>query len=112
MNAEGVVLAIAHYGEPITIKRMTGIQRVSFAVEVQAHVTIGGGQLLVAGVLQIADVIRMTDREMKASQWPAPPRHGDQIVFRDGRVSTIQGRVQDWHLDDGDEVYLAHILGG
>ena len=111
MNADAVVRALQQLGEDMTFRRLTGTQRVAFDVVVRAHVVMGGVNILVGGVLQTGDLIRLTNREMKAAQWPAPPRHGDQIVFADGRVSAVQGRVQIYHLEE-DDVYNVHTLGG
>ena len=112
MNADAFYRAVNHYGERVTIRRLTGTQRIAFGVECQASVRIGAAQVLVGGVFQMADEVRVGDREMRAAQWPQPPRHGDQVQLADGHYLTIHGECQVWGLDNGDKVYSIRCLGG
>jgi hypothetical protein len=111
MNADACYRAFYRVGQPIKISRLSGTARIPFTVTCQANVHIGGAQLLIAGILQMADEIRCGDREMKAMQWPKPPRNGDRIEFQDGHVSAVQGHAMAYNLD-GEEVYVIKCLGG
>jgi hypothetical protein len=111
MNADAFYRAVYRVGQPLKISRLSGTQRIPFTVTCQANVNIGGAQLLVAGVFQTADEIRCGDREMKAMQWPLPPRGGDRVEFQDGHVSTIQGHAMTYRLET-EIVYVFRCLGG
>ncbi len=66
-----------------------------------------------ADVQQTVDVVTITNRELAASQWVGPPRHGDRIKYSDGRISLVQGRSQVYNFDNtGDLVYVFHVFGG
>lgn len=111
MDATSFYLAANRIGEWITIRRLTGTQRISFGVECRGFVNVGGAQALVSGLLQNVDEIRVCDREMRAKQWPSPPHHGDQIVYGSGRVTTIYGEPNTIILDGGDLLFVIHTLG-
>jgi hypothetical protein len=111
MNADAFYRAVDRVGQTIKISRLSGTARIPFTVTCQANVNIGGAQLLVAGILQMADEVRCGAREMDAMQWPKPPRNGDRIEFPDGHVSTVQGHAQAYRLES-DTVYVIRCLGG
>jgi hypothetical protein len=89
----GVRRALARAGEKITLRRVTGTQRVPFDVICRALVTIGGATALVGGVQQTADRVLMTADELDAARWRGPPRHGDQVIFDDGTIAIVQRRA-------------------
>lgn len=111
MNADAFYRATERVGQMITIRRLTGTQRIPYGVECQASVRIGAGQVLVSGVLQMADEVRVGDREMRAAQWPAPPRHGDQVQLADGHLTTVFGEAQMYRLES-DRIYVLRCIGG
>ena len=79
MNADGVRRALVRAGETITLRRVTGTQRVPFDVICRALVTIGGTTTLVGGVQQTADRVLMTGGRTGrgALVWPPSRRSVD-----------------------------------
>lgn len=112
MNIDGILRIIAGYGDTITLRRLTGVQRVPYDVVCAAAVITGADSVVVNGVQQTADRIILTSREIDQSQWRGEPRHGDQIVYADGRVTTVQGRADVRPMPNGDRVFILHTLGG
>jgi hypothetical protein len=112
MNADALVRALTHYGDDVILRRLTGIQRVPFDVPCRVSVNIGAAQALVGGVQITADRILMSSREIQAAGWPGFPRHGDQVVYDDGRTFVVQGRANPAPLDDGDFLIQLTVLGG
>lgn len=112
MNADAVVRALEHYGDHVTLRRLTGTQRVPFDVACRAAVTVGAAQTLVGGIQITADRLTMTDREIRAAGWPGMPRHGDQVIYDDGRIFVVQGHANPVPMDDGDNVLFLTVLGG
>jgi hypothetical protein len=112
MNADGVRRALARAGETITLRRVTGTQRVAFDVICRALVTIGGATTLVGGVQQTADRVLMTSDELDAARWPGPPRHGDQVIYDDGTIAIVQGRADIRRMSGGDRVFTMTAIGG
>ena len=111
MNADGVIRALETQGEMITIKRLTGTRQVPFSVSCLAFVEVGAASVLIGSVQQTADKIMLTDREMNETQWPQPPRHGDQVVYADGSTRIVQGRAMVYRVAE-DRVYMLNTLGG
>jgi hypothetical protein len=98
-------------GGPITLRRVTGTARIPFDVTVQAFVGSGGGAQPLIGAVQIAgDKVTMTNREILAAKWPAPPRHGDILIYQDGTTVVVQGRAAAYTLAE-DTVYVLQVLG-
>jgi len=112
LNADALVRALTHYGDDVTLRRLTGTARIPFSVPCRASVTIGSAQALVGGVQITADRILMSSREIQAAGWPGMPRHGDQVIYDDGRVFVVQGRADPFALDDGDFLIQLTVLGG
>lgn len=95
----------------MTIRRLTGTRQVAFSVQCLGTVRRGVTSQLIGNVQQTLDQVQISDREMRASQWPAPPRQGDQIVYSSGAVRTVLANVEIDRLDD-DTVYTLKTLGG
>lgn len=111
MNADGFIRACLKNGETLMILRLTGTRQTAFSVRCLGCVRKGVESVLVGAVQQTADEVKVSDREMRASQWPAPPRQGDQIVYANGSVRTVMANVQADRLDE-DTVYTIKTLGG
>jgi hypothetical protein len=111
VNADGFIRACEKNGEMLVIRRLTGTRQTAFSVECLGCVRKGIESALVGNVQQTTDVIQVSDREMRAAQWPAPPRQGDQIVYGNGAVRTIMANVQHDRLDE-DTVFTIKTLGG
>lgn len=111
MNADSFMSLCARNGDTFTIRRLTGTRQVAFSVQCLGNVRRGVESVLVGNVQQTADQIQITDREMRAVQWPAPPRQGDQIVYSNGAVRTVLANVNIDRLDE-DTVYTLKTLGG
>lgn len=107
-----MVRALVRYGDHVTLRRLTGIQRVPFDVKCRASVTTGAAQAMVGGVQITADRLVLTDREIKAAGWPGMPHHGDQVIYDDGRIFVVQGRANPTPMDDGDSIIFLTVLGG
>lgn len=115
MNADGIVRMMTdHGGQRITLRRWTGTGagRTSYDVPgILSVVFVGGASVLTDEVQQTADRVLMTMRELDAARQD-PPSHGDQIVYADGRVMTVQGVPDIRTLDGGDRVIRFHTVGG
>lgn len=112
MKRAEVARALATVGELVTLRRIqgTGPSRRNVDVQCCAIVNVGGATLLVGNVQQSADSILITDAEITAAGWPAPPRHGDQILYADGQtIVVVQNRAKTAPLDDGIAYTLTAI---
>jgi hypothetical protein len=110
MNADGVRRALKRVGENITLRRLTGTQRIPFDVMCRAKVTVGAATVLVGGIEQNADRVLMTADEIDAARWPGLPHHGDLVIYDDGRTATVQGRSDVTQLG-ADRVLTFPVLG-
>jgi hypothetical protein len=112
MNLDVMTRGLAKYGRTVVLRRLTGTARVPFDVTVRAAVWTGQDTVLIGNVLQTADKVLMTAREITAARWPGPPRHGDQVIYEDGRVTVVQGTVQLYPHPGGDTAIVLRALGG
>ena len=112
MNLDLMERMLADHGRTVTLRRLTGTARIPFDVTVRAAVWTGSDTVLVGAVQQTADKILLTSREIDAARWPFPPRHGDQVIYEDGRVTTVQGTVQIFPFNEGDRAIVMRSLGG
>jgi hypothetical protein len=111
MRIGAVVRALEINGEWITLRRLSGTSpRLATDVLCRAKVSIGGASFLIGSTQQNADRVLMTSREIEAASWPAPPRHGDQVVYADGTTAVVQGRADLTDLEDGS-VYTLAVMG-
>lgn len=89
MNLETVVAdMIQQYGEPVTLRRITG--GIKFDVTVVAVVRGYQPNELVGGIVQGDRLVIISNREIGRRQWPGPPKIGDQFIIR-GKTATVQG---------------------
>ena len=112
MRLDFMTQSLAKYGRDVTLRRMTGTARVAFDVKVRAAVWTGSDTVLVGTVQQTADKVLLTSREIDAARWPGPPRHGDQVIYEDGRVTTVQGTVQVFPFTNDTALVLRTLGGG
>lgn len=110
MNADSFIGLCTRNGDTVVIRRLTGTRQTAFSVECLGNIRRGVETQLIGGVQQTHDVIQVSDREMRACQWPSPPRQGDQIVYGSGATRTILAGVQIDRLDE-DTVYTIKTLG-
>lgn len=110
MNVGAIERALARAGQDVTLRRVTGTQRVPFEVKCRASVQTGAATVLVGSVQQAGDRVMFTSRAIDAARWPAPPRHGDQIVYDDGTTVSVQGRATTHRVGE-DMVYVVQAIG-
>lgn len=105
--------ALAANGRTVTLRRLTGTgaNRATFDVTLRVAVNVGADSVVVGSVMQTADRVIMLAREMDAARWPRPPRHGDQIIYEDGRTTVVQGTVMVYPSAE-DTAYVLRTLGG
>ncbi len=120
MNFKTVRYAMAKNGDFVTFRRVAGTKRVPFDVRCLGAIrqsvspqSRSSRMELVGEIQQGFDLITVTNAEMVAARWPAPPRHGDQVLFDNGTVLTVQGRVQISQdpRGEGDAVYQCAVVG-
>ena len=111
MNIGSVVRAVEKQGELITLRRMTGAARVPFDAKIMAWVSIGAATLLIGGVEITADQIITTSIHLDEARWPGEPRHGDTVIYHDGRTAEVQGRASSINFDNGANSYTMTVLG-
>jgi acyl dehydratase len=110
MNIGVILRALDNQGEYITLRRMAGSARIPFDVKILAWVQVGAATLLIGGVQTTADKIITTSVQLEEVRWPGVPRHGDTIIYGDGRTSMVQGRA-DSVAFDGEIAYIMTVLG-
>lgn len=118
MNADGFLRIISGSTGPvqtITLRRPTpSSSPSSINVTCRAAIVTGISRSatdVIGDIQQTFDTVMITKREIDAASWPAPPRHGDQVVYSDGRVAVQQGRAQTVQMDS-DVVFVLRCLGG
>lgn len=80
-------------------------------VTAKAAVLIGSDNMVIGGEQQTTDRVMVTDRELNAAGWIEGPHHGDQIIYANGRVTSVQGRAAMYRMES-DRVFIIHCLGG
>jgi hypothetical protein len=113
IDVSAVAVALDQAGDWVTLRRMTGrtaASRSRFDVACRASVQVGAASVLAQGVQQNADRVMLTSLELDAAQWPGPPKHGDLVIYADGRVTAVQGSADVRQLTGGS-VYILRCLG-
>jgi hypothetical protein len=108
VNADGFLRLVS--GQMGPVQTITLRRRNAPDVIVPAAVQIGGTSVVVGDVQQTADKIMCTDREIKAA-WADDPKHGDQVIYSNGRTTMVQGRAEPVQFD-ADRVFVLRCLGG
>lgn len=81
---------IQHYGQDVTLRRVTGTTSQTYTdVAVRAFVRKFAANELVGGITQGDRLAIIANIEIATASWPGPPRKGDQIIAG-GKVSTVQ----------------------
>ena len=88
--ADRVADAIDKVGEPATLVRLPGRTGMRAELPVNTVLTFMVPNEANGGVVQTRAEARISNRELAASNWPAPIRRGDQIIVA-GVTWTIQG---------------------
>ena len=90
MTPERIAALIAHFGQPVTLQRLTGTTtQVRHDVVCQAIVRGYEPVQLIGGITQGDRQVAISNAEIARAQWPGPLRNGDRCVI-DGRTTTIQ----------------------
>lgn len=96
---------IQREGSPATLRRPTGTGDIHFDVEVYAFHTTSTPVPLVGEASQANKMVRISNRDILARQWPGPPRDADIIILA-GKAC----RIMDVEtLSVGGEV-VEHVL--
>lgn len=110
MNVEGYRRLLARNGDRITLRRI--VNRVAVDVpNVLCSVAVGAADIVVSDVQQTVDVIYLSSVEATAAGW-GEPRHGDRVVYADGRETVVQGRTDVDDLGDGNYIWTIRCVGG
>lgn len=72
---------IRDYGEPVTLRRLTGTAQIPMDIAVRAVVREFDPQQLVGTIQQGDRTVILSNHEIAARRWPGPPRKGDQVVI-------------------------------
>ena len=103
----------AKIGRPMTLRRKT----LSGTTQTNTDVTVMAwsrdydeGELVAgAGVMQGDTEVKLSNKEIAAAAWPAPPKKGDMLIF-DSRNTIIQG-VEQRYLGTALIAYVCHVRG-
>jgi hypothetical protein len=112
MRAADIARLIALKGETVTLRRLSGTARIPFDVVIQAVVDIGAASVVVGDVQESADRVIFLSEPLSLAGWRLPPRHGDQIIYQDGRTTTVWGPVPAHLVEAGSYAYVANVRGG
>lgn len=110
MNVLGFRRMLAKNGDTITLRRITNGVR-SDVPNVLCSVKVGAAEIIVGDVQQTADEILLSSVEATAAGW-GEPRHGDRVVYSDGRETLVQGRTDVDDLGDGNYIWTIRCVGG
>lgn len=88
--AAQVANAIERVGEPGTLIRLATRTQPRVEVKLKCVPTFTAPGEATGGVVQGRVDVRISNKEIAASGWPAPVRRGDQIVIAE-TVYTVQG---------------------
>jgi hypothetical protein len=88
--ANRVADAIEKVGQPAILVRLPGKNGTRRELSLKAVPTFIAPNEPTGGVVQTRVDIRISNRELAASDWPVPIRRGDQIII-DNVTYTIQG---------------------
>lgn len=99
---------VLRQGAAITLRRVqTGVA----PIEVQPIAVVRGyvPHEMLGGIVQGDRQVTITNDEIAAAGWPAPPRKGDQVVI-DGKAATVQG-VNTTTLRGAIAKHVLHVRG-
>lgn len=88
--AKQVADAIARVGEPGILIRLAGRTTPRVELHLKCVPTFAAPGEATGGVVQGRIDVRISNKEIAASGWPAPVRRGDQIIIAE-TVYTVQG---------------------
>ena len=88
--AAQVAAAFAEAGDNATLVRLAGRTLPRHELPVRAVLVFLPPTTPIGGVVQEQKEVRISNKEIAASDWPAPIRRGDQIILG-GATYTIQG---------------------
>ena len=88
--ADRVARAFSRVGDPATLVRLAGRTLPRHELAVRAVLVFLPPTTPIGGVVQEQKEIRISNKEIANSDWPAPIRRGDQIILG-GATYTIQG---------------------
>jgi hypothetical protein len=107
--ADKVAAYIGRVGQPATLVRLPGRTGTRAELAVKCVPTFATPTAPTGGVVQAYNEIRIGNNEIKASDWPAPIRRGDQIIVG-GLTYTIQG-VQTASPGGTPAEHILYVLG-
>lgn len=92
-------------GETVTLRRMTGTQRIPLDVECRAVVTGYAPNELVGSIEQGDRKVILSPTEMRRRQWVWPPRRGDRVLIggKTFQVEAVDNRTA------GDELVRTEL---
>lgn len=109
MSPELIANMIQKYGQPVTIRRMTG--SIPFDVDVIAIVNDYVPNELVGGIQQGDRKVTISNREISSHQWPGPPVQGDKVLIN-GKTTTLQANPDTARIGDVIVKHDLRVRGG
>ena len=107
--ADQVADFIDRVGEMATLVRLPGRTGTRAELAIKCVPSYETPVAPTGGVVQAHNTIRVSNRELAASNWPAPIRRGDQIIL--GNLTfTIQG-VQTANPGGAPAMHMLYLLG-
>jgi hypothetical protein len=104
-----VAAIIARAGKIVTLRRLTGTQRVSFGVELKAVVRQAQPNELVAGLAEFGRIAICGNAEIVARQWPGPPKKGDELVVGGKTLAVLA--VETRHIGEDQALHVMAVEG-
>lgn len=110
MTPESVAAMIRAKGEPIRLRRLTSVQNVFFDLDTFGKLS-GYAPEMIAGAIQEGDrELRVGDVDIRARQWPGPPRKGDLAFRADGKPLSVDA-CETKSIGDRAVMHILRVRG-
>jgi hypothetical protein len=111
MDASGFIRIVSNGMGPVQNITLYRPGMAGPGVTLPASVQVNAVTEVIGDVQQTADRLMFSNRELKAAGWGGEPKHGDTVVYANGRTTVVQGRAEV-HQFEQDLVYAIKCLGG
>lgn len=108
MRPADVERMIAKAGRTVILRRSTSVGDLDLSVK--ASIRIFAPHEITGDLVQGDREVKISNKEISASNWPGPPAPGDRVVI-DGREMTVEGQPVPGHIGESIAMYTLTVGG-